>query len=154
MLVRPNTEPDPSCLYKTRGDILSTYFQDQRSRPKHSYRNRGDLPFILSALNQNSSWGLQWRLTSPDEKTEKHQPLIQGKMGFPGMSMPVPCMIDKMTLKSPRESSRWWETRERAGHAVPAVSCAVLTSAGPHRVRLSCELCLIWIPVRTAVIPA
>lgn len=49
----------------------------------------------------------------------------------------VQCMIDKMTLKRPRQSSILSERREHAGHRVPAVFCAVPNSSGPCQERLS-----------------
>lgn len=48
----------------------------------------------------------------------------------------VLCMIDKMTIKPPKESSLQ-DKREHAGHAVAAAFCSVPKSTGPSRMRLS-----------------
>lgn len=55
---------------------------------------------------------------------------IQGKNGSPRMIISVPCMIDRLTLKSPRESSLFREKRV-CKLCSPSIFCAVLSETVP-----------------------
>lgn len=156
LLAWQNIEPVHPVFTKLEVINIGIHFQGQQSHSKHIYRNRGDLPRILSALNQNSSRGLQWQLASQDKKPEKHRlprnlrgKCLRKKWGFHEWSS-LPCMIDKMVLKLSRESSVLWVSIQVAW----SQQSSVLSQSPLVLAKWVCPVgfCLVWRPVGQALI--
>lgn len=144
LLAWPSIKPGPSCLSKTKRWSTQTHIFKNNNAIENILTETGDLPPILSALNQNSSPGLQRQLAFPDKKPEMHWlpknvrgKYLRKKKWVSRNDHASPMRNWPNDTKTTKTNHQHYKRQEHAGRTVPTVFRAVLKSTGSARVRLS-----------------